>query len=185
MDTAFLICAILGATLLACELVAGMLGFGHDHDTDTDSDTDADHGAGHGHGNGLLGMLTVRTATAAVLFFGLGGLSARYYGADDPAAFGLALGAGALAFYLVATAMRALKGLKADGTARIDRAVGSTGTVYLRVPGARGGSGKVHLTLQNRTVECQAVTAGDELPTGRPVKVVAVVNADTVEVEAA
>ncbi|MBN9118094.1 MAG: hypothetical protein J0I06_02835 [Planctomycetes bacterium] len=172
MDTVFLVCAILGATLLACEIVAGMLGFGHDHDMDTGGDADADHGDGHGHGNSLFGMLTVRTVTAAVLFFGLGGLTARYYGLEETSAFGLALGAGALALYLV-------------GTARIDRAVGTTGTVYLRVPGARGGSGKVHLMLQNRTVECLAVTAGDELPTGRPIKVVAVVNSDTVEVEAA
>lgn len=185
MDTVFLVCAILGATLLACEIVAGMLGFGHDHDMDTGGDADADHGDGHGHGNSLFGMLTVRTVTAAVLFFGLGGLTARYYGLEETSAFGLALGAGALALYLVATAMRGLKGLKSDGTARIDRAVGTTGTVYLRVPGARGGSGKVHLMLQNRTVECLAVTAGDELPTGRPIKVVAVVNSDTVEVEAA
>src|SRR5437588_10337150 len=102
-------------------------------------------------------MLTVRTVTAAVLFFGLGGLSARYYGAEELPAFGAAVGAGALALYLVAVAMRSLKGLKSDGTVRIDRAVGHTGTVYLRVPGAKGGSGKVHLMLQNRTVEYQAV----------------------------
>lgn len=182
MDTVFLICAALGATLLVCEVVAGMLGFGHDHDTDTGG---ADTDTTEGHGNSLFGMLSVRTATAAVLFFGLGGLTARYYGADDLPAFGAAVGAGMLALYAVAMVMRSLKGLKSDGTARIDRAVGQAGTVYLRVPGARGGSGKVHLMLQNRTVEYQAVTAGDELPTGRPVKVVAVVNADTVEVEAA
>lgn len=182
MDTAFLICVILGATLLLCELAAGMFGFGHDADTDTDTDTDADHG--DGHGNGLFGMLSVRTATAAILFFGLGGQTARYYGADDLPAFGVAVGSGALALYLVAMAMRSLKNLKADGTARIDRAIGCTGTVYLRVPGARGGAGKVHLALQNRTVEYQAVTTGEEIPTGKPVKVVAVVNADTVEVEA-
>jgi hypothetical protein len=187
MDTAFLICAALGATLLVCEVVAGMLGFGHDHDTDTDTggDADGDHGDGHGHGNGLFGMLSVRTATAAALFFGLGGLTARYYGAEEWQAFAAAAGAGALAFYLVAAVMRSLKGLKSDGTARIDRAVGHTGTVYLRVPGGRGGAGKVHLMLQNRTVEYQAITSGDELPTGRPIKVVAVVNADTVEVEPA
>lgn len=185
MDTVFLICAALGATLLVCELVAGMLGFGHDHDTDTGGDHDTDTDNSDGHGNGLFGMLSVRTATAAVLFFGLGGLTARYYGAEDLPAFGAAVGAGLLALYAVAMVMKSLKGLKSDGTARIDRAVGRTGTVYLRVPGARGGSGKVHLMLQNRTVEYQAVTAGDELATGKPVKVVAVVNSDTVEVEAA
>ena len=88
-------------------------------------------------------------------------------------------------FYLGAVALRAIKRLRADGTARIDRAVGTTGTVYLRVPSARAGAGKVHLALQNRTVEYRAVTAGDELPTGKPIKVVAVVGADTVEVEPA
>lgn len=183
MDTAFLICAALGATLLACELVAGMLGFGHEHDTDVGGDHDADNP--DGHGNSLFGMLSVRTATAAVLFFGLGGLTARYYALEEWQAFGVAGGAGLLALYLVALAMRSLKGLKSDGTAKIGRAVGRTGTVYLRVPGARGGSGKVHLMLQNRTVEYQAVTAGEELATGKPVKVVAVVSSDTVEVEAA
>lgn len=186
MDTVFLICAALGATLLLCEVVAGMLGFGHDHDTDTGgADHDTDGGNTEGHGNSLFGMLSVRTLTAAVLFFGLGGLTARYYGAEDLAAFGAAVGAGALALYSVALVMKSLKTLKSDGTVRIDRAVGHTGTVYLRVPGARGGSGKIHLVLQNRTVEYQAITTGDELPTGKPVKVVAIVNADTVEVEAA
>lgn len=183
MDTAFLICAALGATLLVCEVVAGMLGFGHDHDTDTGGDHDTDNP--DGHGNSLFGMLSVRTATAAVLFFGLGGLTARYYGAEEWQAFGGAVGAGLLALYAVAMVMKSLKGLKSDGTARIDRAIGRTGTVYLRVPGARVGAGKVHLMLQNRTVEYQAITSGDELATGRPIKVVAVVNSDTVEVEAA
>jgi hypothetical protein len=86
MDTAFLVCAILGATLLGCELVAGMIGFGGDHETDTDTDTDTDADHGDGHGNGLFGMLSLRTGTAAVLFFGLGGLTALYYGAGEPAA---------------------------------------------------------------------------------------------------
>jgi hypothetical protein len=185
METAFLVCTILGATLLVCEMIAGMLGFGGEHDTDTDTDTDTDFEHGdHGHGNGLFGMLSVRTATAAILFFGLGGMTARYYGAADLPAFGVALGAGMLALYAVAVAMKSLKRLKSDGTARIDRAVGCTGTVYLRVPSAKGGSGKVHLALQNRTVEYQAVTAGEEIPTGKPIKVVAIINADTVEVEA-
>ena len=181
METVFLVCAITGGTLSVCLLGAGLLGFGAEHDVDHDLETD--HDSDTGHGNALFGMLSVRTLTSALLFFGLGGLTARYYGADDLAAFGIAFGSGAAVFYLVATAMRAIKQLKSDGTVRVERSVGSTGTVYLRIPGARSGSGKVHLAVQNRTVEYQAVTAGDELPTGKPVKVVAVVSADTVEVE--
>ncbi|HEY1191244.1 MAG TPA: NfeD family protein [Gemmata sp.] len=185
METVFLVCAITGGTLVVCLLFAGMFGFASEHDVDhdTDADTDADHDSDTGHGNLLFGMLSVRTLTSALLFFGLGGMTARYYGASDVAAFGIAFGSGAAVFYLVALAMRAIKQLKSDGTVRVARAVGSTGTVYLRIPGARTGSGKVHLALQNRTVEYQAVTAGGELPTGLPVKVVAIVNSDTVEVE--
>ncbi|MDY3554343.1 hypothetical protein R5W24_003463 [Gemmata sp. JC717] len=182
METVFLVCAITGGTLVVCLLVAGLFGFGSEHDIDHDADTDADDA---GHGNALFGMLSVRALTSSLLFFGLGGMTARYYGADELAAFGAALGSGAGVLYLVAAALRAMKRLRSDGTVRVERAVGTTGTVYLRVPGERTGCGKVHLALQNRTVEYQAVTAGGELPTGRPVKVVAVVSADTVEVEPA
>jgi len=185
METVFLVCALLGGTIAVCQLAMGLLGFGVEHDTDTDTDHDfgADHGDS-GHGNWFFGMLSVRSATAALLFFGLGGMTALSYGATEPAAFGIALGSGVLALYTVAMVMRSLSKLKADGTARIERAVGHAGTVYLRIPASKTGPGKIHLMLQNRTVEYQAVTAGDELPTGASVKVIAVVSSDTVEVEA-
>jgi hypothetical protein len=78
--------------------------------------------------------------------------------------------------------MRTLYNLRASGNVRIDRAVGCAGTVYLNVPGQRGGTGKIHLNLQNRTMEYQALTAGDALPTGANIVIVGVVNSDTVEV---
>jgi hypothetical protein len=182
MDTFYLICAGLGGTVIGLQLAAGLLGFGADHDVDTDHDAGAD---GDHTGDSFFGMLSVRTAAAALTFFGLGGLTAGYYGADEVAAVGVAVAAAAGAFYAVASLVRALGRLRADGTARVERAVGRTGSVYLRVPGTRSGRGKVQLAVQNRTVEYQAVTAGPELPTGAPVRVVAVLAADTVEVEAA
>jgi hypothetical protein len=188
VDTVFLICAALGGTLIVLQLLAGLAGFGGDHDTDHDTSADHDHDQGRdsGHaGSWFLGLLSVRTVSAAILFFGLGGKVALAAGAEELPALGIAIGSGLAALYVVAQLMRSLSRLKADGTARVDRAVGRTGTVYLRVPGSRSGPGKVHLSLQNRTVEYQAVTAGVELPTGTPVKVVGVVNADTVEVVAA
>jgi hypothetical protein len=188
MDTFYLICAALGGTILVLQVVAGMFGIGGEHDTDTDTDTDTDHDAGvdgDHDGNWLFGALSVRTAAAALTFFGLGGLTAEYYGASEPASMGVAIGSAAAAFYAVAFLIRSLMGLKADGTVRIDRTIGSTGSVYLRIPGSKSGLGKVHLAVQKRTVEFQAMTAGPELPTGAPVRVVAVVNSDTVEVEAA
>ena len=85
--------------------------------------------------------------------------------------------------FLVAWMMRALHRLKAEGTVRIDRAVGATGTVYLTVPANRSGAGKVTLVVQERTMEYQAVTSEhSELPTGTKVVAVAVLGPGTIEV---
>lgn len=185
MDTFFLVAAGLGGTFLLLQTLAGLIGFGHDGDTDVDADTDTDAGD-HGHGGDwFFGVLTIRSVAAALTFFGLGGLSAGYYGADPQVAAAVAVAAGLGALYAVAAIMRSMAKLKADGTARIDRAVGLPATVYLRVPAGKGGPGKVHIQLQNRTVEYRAVTAGGELPTGAAVTVVGVVSPDTVEVVAA
>jgi len=178
METAFLVCAVLGGTLMLCQFVAGLVGIGADHDTDHDHD----HGD---HGNWFVGLLSIRAIISAILFFGLGGLTALYYGADESSAFAVAVTAALASLYAVATVMKSLAGLKADGTARVERSVGRPGTVYLRIPAARSGSGKIQLMLQNRTVEYQAVTGGAELATGTPIKVIAVISSDTVEVVAA
>jgi hypothetical protein len=180
METFYLVCAGLGGTVLLLQVAAGALGHGGDHDADHDAAGDLDH-----DGTWFVGVLGVRTVASALTFFGLGGLTAGYYGANEPSAFGAAVGAGAAAFAAVAYLVRSLTRLRADGTVRIDRSVGRTGSVYLRVPGSKAGAGKVHLAVQGRTVEYQAVTAGPELPTGAAARVVAVVNTDTVEIEAA
>jgi hypothetical protein len=78
--------------------------------------------------------------------------------------------------------MRGLHRLKSDGTARIERAVGQNGTVYLRIPAHKAGVGKVLVNVQNRTMEYQAMTNADELLTGAPVVVVHVLGPETVEV---
>jgi hypothetical protein len=186
METVFLVCAALGVTILILQVVAGSIGLGADSETDTDTDHDVSttHGHATGGSNWFFAALSVRTAAAALAFFGLSGLTARSYGATELAQVGVALGGGAVAFYLVAFLMQSLTKLKSEGTVRIERAIGRTGSVYLRIPANRGGLGKIHLSLQNRTVELQALTTGPELPTGSPIRVVSVVNSDTVEVEA-
>ncbi len=183
----FLVCAGLGGTLILLQILAGVIGLGGDHGDaghhDFGADHDADHSVdGHGDGNWFLGLLTFRAVCAAIVFFGLGGLIAIYYDLPTTAQLASAVLAGFAALYLVATLMKMLYRLKADGTVRIKNALGSTGTVYLRVPRQNSGPGKVTLNLQNRTVELEAFTAADELPTGTPIRVVALLGPNTVEV---
>jgi hypothetical protein len=78
-----------------------------------------------------------------------------------------------------------LRHLNADGTVRLERAVGVAGTVYLRVPGSESGEGKVFLPIQGRSVEVIARTTGPELRPGEPVVVCRAIDDHTVEVVAA
>jgi membrane protein implicated in regulation of membrane protease activity len=187
MDTLFLVCAAVGGTLILLQLLAGAFGIGGDHGDaghhDFGADHDADHATdGHGDGNWFLGLLTFRAICAAITFFGLGGLVAIHYELPPSAQLASAVLSGFAALYLVATLMKMLYRLKSDGTVRIKNSLGRTGTVYLRVPGQRSGAGKVTLNLQNRTVELEAFTADAELPTGTPIRVVAVLGPNSVEV---
>lgn len=195
METLFLLCAVIGGTMLLLQVALQMLGLGHhDADADTHDAHDVGHDVAHDHhghshseehsgSSWFAGLLTFRTVIAGLTFFGLAGMAgAVEWGAEDPRTILVAFLAGAAALFMVSALMRSLSRLKAEGTVRIQRAVGSRGTVYLTVPANKTGVGKVHLTLQNRTVEYQAITAHDALPTGTRVVVLSVLSADTVEV---
>jgi hypothetical protein len=123
----------------------------------------------------------VRALAAGLAFFGLVGMLVLSLGAGAALALPAALAAGGTAATLVALAMRQMQRLERDGTVRLERAVGEAATVYLSIPGGPGRPGKVHLALQGRTVELQAVSQ-HSLPTGAEVVVVDVVGPDTVEV---
>ena len=96
-----------------------------------------------------------------------------------------AVGCGGAAFYGVYWIMQTLYRMQAEGTARIQRAIGRHASVYLRVPGHESGTGKIQINLQNRTMEYLAMTSGNPIPTGAKVIVIDVLSPDTVAVEPA
>jgi hypothetical protein len=198
----YLICAVLGGTVMIIQFVLTLIGIGSDHDVGGDGhepgfDVHHDLGGGHhgadhphhdvAHGSSwFFGMLSLRAIVAALAFFGLAGLGGFQSGIEEPLRLLIAIAAGIAAMFLVGWVMQALARLRSEGTVRIDRAVGTTGTVYLTVPGAKSGAGKVTVNVQNRLMEFQAVTAqNQELPTGSKVVILSVVSPGTVEVAAA
>ena len=62
-------------------------------------------------------------------------------------------------------------------------AEGCQGKCYLVIPGERAGEGKVQITIQGAVREYNAVTDGDTIKTGTPIKVVETINANTLLVE--
>lgn len=198
MTVLFAICAVIGGTIMVCQFVMTLIGLGHDADIATDLPDDLPHDvgggsdhAGHGHdvaeadhgSTWFFGVLTFRTIVAALAFFGLAGLAAQSNETSNGTALIIALSAGIAAMYGVHWMMQALYKLRAEGNVRIERAVGHTGTVYLKIPGQRRGAGKIQLNLQNRTVELEALTRHEDIPTGARIVVTGIVGPDTVEVE--
>ena len=177
---------VIGGTILLIQFAMTLIGLDDVDDLPgrcPDSDPSSmEHGGASSH---VFGVLSFRTIVAAMTFFGLTGLALSSAGVRGELTLAVAIGAGMAAMYGVWWLMQLLVRLKSDGTARVERTIGKTGTVYLRIPGARSGQGKVTVVLQNRTVEFRAVTSQDELPTGASIVVTAVVDPDTVEVVAA
>lgn len=191
----FLICATIGGTILVLRLALSLLGIGihtieggiGDID-DMHADADAVHGVGHdghGHESKLGRIFTFQAIVAFLAFFGIGGLSALGAKQTPAVAVLIGTGAGSAAVALLGYAVRSLRHLNTDGTVRLENSVGLGGTVYLRVPGDDSGKGKVFLTIQGRTIEVVARTAGPELRPGEPVVVSHALDDHTVEVVAA
>ena len=207
----YLVCAAVGGTILVCQFAMTLLGLGGDHgdlgggDGHFELGHDAGHAGGHGgdahtdaahdghagdqdqqqhvSSNWLFGVITFRTVVAALAFFGLAGLAGTQSELGYPTTLVAAIAAGVAAMYGVHALMQGLHRLNEDPTVRIRGAIGRAGSVYLRVPGQRAGSGKVTVIVQGQSLEFQAMTPHDTIPTGARVRVVGILDRETVEVE--
>lgn len=179
MTTVFLYCAAIGGALLVVQFLLLLVGAGADSDVATEIDTDIGHDQ-----SAFLKLFSVQTVSTFATFFGLIGLGTEQLGWSTAAVTIAAAAAGIAALWLVAKLMRGLAGLQSQGNVDLRRAVGLRANVYLRIPGGGAGNGRVMLQVQNRTVECVAITLGTELPSGTPVRVVEHRSGDVLVVEA-
>lgn len=210
MTTLFYFCALVGGALLVVQLLLLLLGGDSGHgdtglgdtglgDTglgDTgldagdaalevpDAGDAAPHAVGHSAG-AFLKLLSLQALTAFATFFGLGGMyfAAREHGPTTATAGAVA--AGALAMLGVAKAMQWMTRLDSSGTLDLRNAIGCDARVYLRVPAAGEGTGRIHVAIQGRTVELKARSRDFELPTGSQARIVDLAGDDTVVVAAA
>lgn len=187
METVFLVCAVIGGTLLVIQTLMLVIGGGDtDFDdvsdvdiSDLDTDMHADEVQAH---DAFLKILSLKTVVAFLTFFGLSGLAAGRAQFSTTMTLVSSVGAGLVSVYIVAWLMAALARLQSRGNLDLARAPGNTAKVYVLIPAERKGSGKVTLALQGRMVECKAVTDGAEISTGTQVQVLGLVGADTLQV---
>ena len=188
MMTLYLICAVFGATIMVLQFLLLFVGFGdfdHDPTIDLDIDTDIDVDGEHGHSD-FFKLLSLRTLIAGCAFFGITGLLGDSIGVMAPIlVFVLAAAVGLGAMVVVAWLMTVLAGLHSEGNVDTQNTMGRIGTVYLSIPAEKHGQGKVTVSVQERSLEFDAVTNDRELTTGESVLVIDVVDDHTLEVVSA
>lgn len=179
MEQVFWGIAIIFSTLFIIQF--GLSIFGLDFDTDVDIDgTDTSYSL-----DPSFTLLSVRGIIAFFAFFGWTGILALGRGYGNTMIIAMALVAGLLAMVTVAYLMFLFHQLAERGNADLNDLIFQDCSVYLSIPGHRKGRGKVHVTLSHSLREMAAVTEGEELKTGRMVKIIEIIENNVLVVEPA
>ena len=173
--------ALIGGTLFVLRTVLIFSGVGLD---DGDAAMGAeDIGDGGDHGAGMsFNLLSLQGLTAFFTMFGLFGLTLYSAGVHVLLTVVVATFAGLFTVFLISWLFSQLGRFQSEGTLNIQNAVGTIGTVYLRLPS--DGTGQVQVSVQGGLRIIDALVEGDEgLPTGTKVRVVGVRDSNTLIVE--
>jgi len=147
-------------------------GSGLDADAASISDVHAHDGALDTYG---LRFITLRGIVAFLTVTGWTGVCFAEFELPPWLSILLSVGLGALALIAIAYLVRALMRLQESGNADYRAALGQIGSVYIPIPAAKSGTGKITLTLSGFT-EVDAVTNEPvALKTGQVVRVVDII----------
>lgn len=161
------------------DIDAGAADFDSGMDFDTDVSGDL---SGHSADTGM-NLYTFRNFINFCL--GFGWTAVLFYDRIEsaPTLFTLSIIVGLALVAMVMFIFRWLGTMQQSGNINLYRsAVGCHGTVYIPIPGERSGEGKVQISISGAIREYNAVTDDDAIPTGTPINVTEVLNANTLVV---
>jgi hypothetical protein len=171
MTSLYWLCLLVGGGVVVLQFGASILGLHHDA---------PHHAFGHGELNEGLQLFSVRSVAAGIAFFGVGALALQAFGMPASVAAVGGVATGGVAAVGVALLMRSMLRLESDRSFRLAETVGNSGDVYLSIPARRQGTGKIHITLQGRLMELDAMTPDDAIATGAQVLVIDTIAPSTV-----
>ena len=149
-------------------------------DADADFDTDVD-----GTLDGGTNLYTFRNFVNLVLGFGWTAILLQDTISSWPLLILVSVLVGVALVAAVMYLFKWLSSMQQSGNINLEKsAAGREGTVYLTIPAARKGIGKVQISINGAIREYDAVYEGESaLKTGTPIRVVDVVDSNTVLVE--
>ncbi len=171
--------ALATSLVFIIQMVLTFIGIGdHDADLAMPDATDVPDGDTLDSG-GAIQLFTVRNLINFLLGVGWGGVCFWSTIPVRPLLAIVAILCGCAFVAMFVFMFRQMKKLESNGAFRIQDCVGAVCAVYLRIPASRKGQGKVQISLNGSVQEISAMTDGDLIPTGTRVKVVEVIDENT------
>lgn len=130
-----------------------------------DAEIEADSGAG-------VQFFTLKNLIGFFTIMGWTGIACIRLELGGAATVIISLAAGIAMMAAMAYLFYGMSKLVQDGTLKMERAIGRTGSVYMRIPAQRNGMGKVQITVQGSLRELDALTDHtSDITTGTMVRV--------------
>lgn len=149
------------------QTVFSFFGGDHGHDATGNADASVDHDAGI-----PFQFITLKNLVAFFTIMGWTGLLCLRSGIPTGISIMIAFFAGLAMMTIMALIFYYMSKLADNGNVKEENAVGKTAEVYLVIPAARKGNGKITVKVQSRLMEYGAMTDDEvDIPTGQMVKI--------------
>jgi len=173
--------AIVSSAFFLFQTLAMLIGFGDTDAADTDVPTDSVLDGS----DGAMDLFTLRNMVNFMLGFGWAGVCLRPAISSTPLLVVASLAVGALFVAVFIAVFRQLLKLEKHGNVDFGDAIGTVQTVYLRIPAAMSGTGKVQVSIGGSVYEVDAKTRGEAIATGTKVRIASLEGASLYIVEPA
>lgn len=122
-------------------------------------------------------FFTIRNMVAFFTMFAWTGITCTSLGLGKGLTVAVSTGTGVLLVVAMVIILASASRLRASGTLQMKNALDKVGEVYIPIPAKRSGQGKIHIQVQGRLQELDAVTDEEViLPREKMVKVVDIIN---------
>lgn len=179
-EQVFWLIAIPFTLIFIIQLLMTIIGVSSDHGLDNfgDSDMDVDSDAGIG-----FQFISLKNFIAFFTIFGWTGLACLDGGLGIGLSVFIAIIAGLIMMVIMASLFYFMGKLTESGNFKINSAIGHTGTVYLRIPAAKSGVGKIQINVSGLKTLDAVTNHTEDIKSGSLIKVVDVNEGNILVVE--
>ena len=154
--------ALIASAVFIIQAVMTLLGMDADYDF-SDGDT-MDLG-------GAMSLFTIRSVVNFFVGFGWCGVTMTEKTESSAMIYIVSCIVGCCFSYSWLFLKKKLKALESNGSINLNECIGMEGAVYLRIPGGKKGKGKVQISVNGSIHEFDAVTQGENIPTGETIRI--------------